>query len=164
MRYFFFYLLLCAHYVCGQQNDVPKQRIRVTAHSRYSKTLTMPQLSEIEINTIQSQFQEIAKAISIDLLKYAQPTQIQVHLDNWDNLKTAQYNMPIDDIKRILITAQKALELAKEVALKQDSNLQSSSKVQFTNATSDNALMRYIDAQLNYNKICDHLGIVPKSS
>lgn len=165
MKYFFFYLLLCAHYVCGQQNEVPKRRLGVTAHPRYSKTLTEPQLSETEINKIQSQFQEISKAINTDLLKYALPTQIQVHLDNWDNLKTDQYTMPVDDIKRILVTAQKALELAREVAYKQDSNLQSSTKVHFATPASDaSALMRYIDAQLNYNKICDYLGIVPKSS
>lgn len=165
MKYFFFYLLLCAHYLCGQQNEVPKRRIGFNTHPRYSKTLTEPQLSEIEINKIQSQFRQIAKAINTDILKYAQPAHIQAHLDKWDNLKTDNYTMPTDDINRILVTAQKALELAREVAYNQDTNLQSSTRVQFANVANDtSAIMRYIDAQLNYNKICDHLGIVPKSS
>jgi hypothetical protein len=162
VKYFFFYLLLGAHYLCAQQTQTPKCRLGVNNHVRFSKTLTEPQLSEIEITKIQSQFRQIANEINADLLKYAKPASIQSHLDSWDNLKTDAYTMPTDDVKRILVTAQKALELAREVACKQSTNLQSSTRVQFAHVTSDtSAILHYIDAQLNYNKICDYLGIVP---
>lgn len=165
MKYFFFYLLLGAHYLCAQQTQTPKCRLGVNNHVRFSKTLTEPQLSEIEINKIQSRFSQIAKAINTDLLKYANAAAIQAHLDTWDNLKTDTYTMPTHEINRIVVTAQKALELAREVAYKQDAHLQSSTRVQFAHVTSDtSAILRYIDAQLNYNTICDYLGQIPKTS
>lgn len=172
MKYFLLYLILCVLNVTAQEGRAKAWRLG--AHADIRKTLKEAQLSEKAKKEIEDQFIAIAQALNKDLLAYSKPEQIQELLEQWQNLKTEQLNMPIDDIRRIVVTARTAQKLAKVTAVTQaqvaahmpprDSALQSSTKVKFANGkadTEENNLIQlnYINAQLSYEKICNHLGI-----
>lgn len=160
VKYIFFYLFVNSLYLCGQQTAGPKHCL--TRTRSYAKTLTEPQLSESEKNIRQLQLTDIATKLISDLLAYSQPEQIQIHLDQWENLKTHEFTMQTSIIDRIEITARTAQELAQTAAraYAQTGGLRSHGKLLLTNNTQAlPVVLDYINAQLNYTKICNYLGI-----
>jgi len=112
---------------------------------------------------------DIGSTLIKDLLAHAKPTQIQANLDNWHNLKTFDVNIATSQIDEIIITARTAETLACRSALTyaDHSGLRASGKYQFTSmSSSENSpiVQNYINAQLNYEKICNFLGIVKSTA
>lgn len=162
MKYLCFYFLSLFGSIYCQEKGSPIKSLK-RSHL-YLATLTAPLLSEQEINGIKCQFNEIFQALNNDILAYTKPDKIQTHLDKWAELKTDTFNMQVSDIKCIVITAKTAQELARKSAVAQakDTASRSSAQVQCADAA-DGCLVvqNYITAQLNYQKICDFLGIIP---
>lgn len=160
MRYFFLVLLFCPDAFCLQRSSSKRLFIPSTP-SRYTQE---PALSDADKNSRKIQLDDIYTTLLKELVAYVQPEQIQHHLDIWDALKTPELNMQTNQIERIIVTARSMPELALHVThvQSQNSELQSSKKVQFTrDGTNDSSptVQKYINAQLNYDKICNHLGI-----
>lgn len=166
MRYFLFCIFLFSSFTYALERSLSRRQIVATTHSRYTFE---PNLSEAEKNLLQIQLDDINTSLIKDLKDCAHPSRIQHNLDAWNDLKTTQINMSTDQINAIIKTAATVEELAQASALSQatalgqakDSGLRSSTKVIFINTGNDFSLLtqNYINAQLNYDKICNHLGI-----
>lgn len=161
MRYIFIYILIICSSVYGLEKSLSKRLLIANEHTRYTQE---PALSLGEKNTRQIQLDDIGSALIKALKECLQPEKIQIHLNNWNNLKTYEVNITTSQIDEIIITARTMEEIARQAIYisTENSGLRSSLKVQFTrDGTSDSSptVQKYINAQLNYDKICNHLGI-----
>lgn len=86
-----------------------------------------------------------------ELLAFVEPERVENYLTALTDFKRS-HAIPTDMLQRILITARTAQELAQVTAHAQVKG--SGSKVR---AATDN----YINAQLNYQAICNYLSIKP---
>lgn len=122
-------------------------------------------LKAMNENEPKRSFLSLASSLNADLLEYAEPSHIDHYLEHWASLKTATVNMEPNDIARVMVTARTAQEMAQAAALKQakECGLRSNTRVQFSTNAPDAQLytltLKYINAQLNYDKICNYLGI-----
>ncbi|CAN5180444.1 hypothetical protein BH09DEP1_BH09DEP1_1890 [soil metagenome] len=161
MRYFFFFLLLFSAHIFSLQKDSSRRQLIASSHSRYTQELI---LSDVEKNSREIQLDDLCSSLINDLKAYAKPEQIQTYLDKWDNLKTSNLNISTEQINKVVTTARTMQELAGLSArtYTENAGLRSSNKTQFVrDSVSDSysPVQNYINAQLNYDKISDYLGI-----
>lgn len=148
-------------YIHCLERSLSKRHFTTNTHVRYIQETP---LSPAEKNTHQIQLDDIGSALIKALKECAHSDQIQIHLNNWDNLKTYGVTITTGQIDEILVTARTIEEIMRDSVRNQSKamGLRSSQKVQFMrDATSDSSftMQQYINAQLNYDKICNHLGI-----